>query len=386
MSGAALMLAALAGLLGWLYLAFARSGFWRADQRLSKTTPQPDIWPPVVAIIPARNEAVLIGKSLLSVASQNYPGAFRVLLVDDSSEDATAAIARSLETPIPVEVVTAPPLEKGWTGKLWALNQGVEAARADRPGEGEPFLWFTDADIVHGPEVLKALVSKALSEHLDMVSLMALLNCRNLCGRWFLPAFVFFFQKLYPFRAVNRSHSRLAAAAGGCILLKDEMLEKAGGLEAIRGQLIDDCSLARRIKDAGGRLWLGLAEESWSMRSYAFPVFWRMVSRTAYTQLRYSPLLLAGTVVGMSLLYLAPPLLALTLPIHGDGLAAGLGGLSWLVMAALYRPTLAYYKRPAIEGLLLPVIGAVYTLITLSSALGHWLGRGSRWKERSYPR
>lgn len=381
-----LSLVALAGLLAWLYLAVGRHGFWRADQKLASDLPAPDPWPPVVAIIPARNEAALIGSSLQSVAGQDYPGPFQVILVDDSSKDKTVEIARRIRDQAPIEIIEAPSLADGWTGKLWALECGVRQATRTNLLSGDAFVWFSDADIVHGSAVLRSLVATAINERRDMVSLMAKLNCRGAGGPWLLPAYVFFFQKLYPFADVNRQDGRTAAAAGGCILLRGRKLKEAGGLTAIRSALIDDCALARRLKDSGGRLWLGLAEASRSIRPCSFVDLWRMVARTAYTQLNHSVLLLLGTVLAMVLGYLAPPLLFFSLPLHGDLLAAGAGLGTWLVMALLYGPTLTYYGRRRLEGAVLPVIGGLYMLMTIHSALNHWLGRGSRWKSRRYHR
>ena len=379
-----LSLLAGAGLFAWLFLAFARHFFWRADQRLAAGLPAPETWPPVVAVIPARNEAAYIARSISSVVGQDYPGPFRVILVDDSSEDGTAVIARGLKSEVPLDVIAAPPLQAGWTGKLWALAHGVRHAAAIGGLTDDTFLWFTDADIVHGPGVLRSLTTKAVNEKRDMVSLMAKLNCSGTSERWFVPAFVFFFQKLYPFPEVNRETSRTAAAAGGCILLRRGMLEQAGGIAAVRGALIDDCSLARRVKDAGGRLWLGLADQSWSIRTYGFGSLWQMVARTAFTQLNRSVFLLIGAVLAMTVTYLAPPLLLLSFPLHGDALAAGTGLAAWVVMAVLYWPTLAYYKRSPADGFLLPAVAGLFLLATVHSAVDHWLGRGCRWKARSY--
>lgn len=379
-----LSLIAEVGIFAWLYLAFVRHGFWRGNERLKMDARAPETWPRVVAVIPARNEAAYVGRSISSVAGQDYPGAFHVILVDDSSEDDTAAIARKVKGGVLVEVVAAPPLQVGWTGKLWALSHGMRHAAATGRMADDTLLWFTDADIVHGPGVLRALVTKAVNEKRDMVSLMAKLNCTGASERWLVPAFVFFFQKLYPFPDVNRDDSSTAAAAGGCVLLRNGMLKKAGGLAAIRSELIDDCSLARRVRDAGGRLWLGLADNSWSIRTYGFRELWQMVARTAFTQLNHSALLLLGTVLAMAAIYLAPPLLLLSFPIHGDALAAGAGLAAWLIMAALYWPTLAYYRRSPLEGFMLPIVSALYTLATIHSAINHWLGKGSRWKARSY--
>jgi hopene-associated glycosyltransferase HpnB len=384
MSFGPLGIIALTGLGAWLYLALGRHGFWRASERLAADLPAPAAWPPIVAIIPARNEAAFIARSLKSVADQDFKGSLRVILVDDSSTDNTARIARRVRGQAPIEVVVAPPLADGWSGKLWAQENGIRYAEKTGRMPTDAFLWFADADTVHGAGVLRALVQKAAAEKRDLVSLMVRLNAEGLWGGFLVPAFVFFFQKLYPFPDVGREGGRSAAAAGGCLLVRYSLLEAAGGIAAIHGALIDDCALARRLKEAGGRLWLGLADDSRSLRPYAFGDLWRMVKRTAYTQLDHSILRLLGTVAAMVFTYLVPPIILLSLPLHGDVPAAGAGLAAWLVMIGLYAPTLTYYDRSPLEGVLLPLVGGLYTLMTIHSALDHWRGHGSHWKARDY--
>lgn len=362
----------------WLFLLNARRGFWRADQRLPVDLVEPSVWPPVTAVVPARNEAATVGACVAALAAQDYPGRLSVIVVDDASDDGTAALARAAGG-TRTTVLTAPPLAEGWTGKLAALDAGVAAA-------GDvPWLWFTDADVVHGPLVLRRLMSHALQRRRDLASLMVKLRCDSAWERLLVPAFVFFFQMLYPFRAVNDDRARAAAAAGGCVLLRRDALARAGGLAAIRGAVIDDCTLARAVKDSGGALWLGLADDSRSLRAAdSLAPLWRMVERTAFTQLHYSFLLLAGTVAGLALVFLAPPAAVL------HGLAAGraaevlAGGAGWLLMVRAYGPTLAAYGQSIGRGFALPVAAALYALMTVSSALAHWRGRGGAWKGRHY--
>lgn len=368
----------------WIYLVFFHGRFWRADQRLGTPEAPAGDWPAVVAVVPARNEADVIKASIGSLLDQDYPGPFQVVLVDDSSEDGTGEAARDLASAhaggARLTVVQGTPLPPGWVGKMWAVHNGT--MRADQVDPAAPYLWLTDADIAHGPGVLRALVAKAEAERLDLVSLMALLHCRRPWERLLIPAFVYFFQKLYPFPRVNDPANRLAGAAGGCMLVRRAALKEAGGIEAIRGAVIDDCALGRAIK-ANGPIWLGLAEDTRSIRPYeGLRDIWRMVARSAYDQLDYSPLALGGTVVGMALVYLVPPLVALATPWHGNVPAGAMAGLAWLLMAWSFRPTLALYGRPA-PAALLPVAGLLYNLMTLDSALAYYRGRGAYWKGRA---
>lgn len=375
--------AAALALAAWLYLATLHGRFWRADQRLDPAPPAPAAWPEIVAVIPARDEADVVGRAVASLLAQDYPGTVSVVLVDDRSTDGTAEAARNAAGgDTRLTVVLAPPLGPGWTGKLWAMNAGLARALALRPTAR--FVLLTDADIAHERSALARLVAKAEAERRDLVSLMVKLHCVGVWERLLIPAFVFFFQKLYPFPRVNDPRNRTAGAAGGCMLVRRTALERIGGLTPIKSELIDDCALARAIKP-GGSIWLGLAEASASLRPYeGLGGIWRMVARTAFTQLRFSALLLAGTVLGMAVLYAAPPVAAVAGFISGYGMTAALGGVGWLLMAALYRPTGRLYGRPAWEAALLPVAALLYLLVTLSSALAHWRGRGGAWKGRTY--
>ncbi|MFG2697665.1 glycosyltransferase [Kitasatospora sp. NPDC048407] len=370
-------------LAAWVWLAVCHGGFWRTDQRLPPGGPEPSRWPDVVAVVPARDEAGVLPLSLPTLLAQQYPGRARVVLVDDHSTDGTAELALALAAAGPglaLEVTTPPPLPEGWTGKLWALRHGVEHA-----GHAE-WLLLTDADIAHRPGSLRALVAAGEGHGLDLVSQMARLRVASGWERLIVPAFVYFFAQLYPFRRSNRPASRTAAAAGGCSLVRRRALERAGGVAAIRGAVIDDVSLARAVKRTGGRTWLGLADRVDSVRPYpGLSPLWRMVSRSAYAQLRYSPLLLLGTVLGLTLIYLVPPIAAVTGLLAGFQWTAGAGFAGWAVMAGTYAPMLRYYGRPVTEAPLLPFTALLYLLMTVDSAVQHWRGRGAAWKGRTYP-
>lgn len=379
-----LLAAAVLSLAIWLTLLAFRGGFWRADQRLGA----PDVRRSpavVVAVVPARDEEAVVGMALRALLAQEH-GGLRVVLVDDHSRDRTRAIAEALaaEHPGRLAVTGTEPLPPGWTGKLWALDAGVRAARGVAPDAIHILL--CDADIVLEPGTLPRLLAKAEADRLDLVSLMVRLDDRGFWGGLLVPAFVFFFQMLYPFPWVNDPRARTAAAAGGCVLVRREALERAGGIEAIRGALIDDCTLAAAVKRTGGRIWLGLADSARSLRGNGgLTGVWNMVARTAYTQLHYSPLLLAGTLLGMAFTFLVPPLLALALPLHGNGWAAAAGLAAWIGMGVAYSPTLRLYGRSSLFGLLLPMVAALYSLMTVASAVRHWRGRGGQWKGRVYP-
>ncbi|MFQ5534266.1 MAG: glycosyltransferase [Sphingomonadales bacterium] len=370
----------------WLYLLGFHHRFWRADQRLDHDLPEPERWPGVVAVVPARNEAEVIGRTLGALAAQVYPGAFSIVLVNDSSTDGTGEIARNIVNAgllAPVQVLDGRPLAEGWTGKLWALDQGVAQARTMAPDAS--YLWFTDADIEHDQDTLRRLVAKAEAGRRDLVSLMVRLSCESFWERLIIPAFVFFFQMLYPFPAVNRDGVKIAGAAGGCVLLRRAMLDRIGGIEAIKGALIDDCALAGAVKRSGGGLWLGLGEESRGIRPYqGLGELWDMIARGAYTQLRFSPMLLVGTVAGMAITYLAPALIGAGFLVHQNPAAGMLGAGAWLLMIGCYAPTLSYYRLPWVNGLLLPIVAGLYTLMTIDSAWRHWRGRGGQWKQRHY--
>lgn len=375
---------ALLAFAAWLYLAFRHGRFWRADQRFDDAIPAPAAWPAVAVVIPARNEADVIGRAVASHLRQDYPGAFSVFVVDDRSTDSTAAAARDAAHGDPrLAIVTAPTLPEGWAGKVAAMAAGVEEATRRMPEAR--YMLFSDADIEHPQGNLRRLVAKAESERLDMASLMVKLAAHTPWERILIPAFVFFFQKLYPFPLVNDPDNRTAGAAGGCMLVRRTALERIGGLGAIRSEIIDDCALARAIKP-GGPIWLGLSADTHSLRAYGgLGGVWRMVARSAFNQLRYSATLLAGCVLGMLVLYVAPPLAALDGLFDNKALQALLGAGAWAIMAMCYRPVLTLYGRPGWEALLLPVAAILYVLMTVDSARAHWLGRGGAWKGRTYP-
>jgi hopene-associated glycosyltransferase HpnB len=375
--------AAFFGLAAWTYLIFYHRDFWRADQRLPATPSLPEVLPSVAAIVPARNEAETIGAVVTALRAQNYAGPFRIVVVDDASDDGTADLARGagLSAQHRLNVITAPPLEPNWTGKLWALNAGVSYIESDAP----EFIWLTDADVVHPPETLARLVSKATTDGRDLVSLMVRLRCKSFWERRLIPAFIFFFQMLYPFPAANDDRSKTAAAAGGCILLRREALLKAGGLAGFSDNIIDDCALAAAIKRTGGPLWVGLSDASHSLRRCdTLEPLWNMVRRTAFTQLHHSNVMLALTLLGLFLVFLAPPLVALTVSWHGDKILALAGFLAWGGMAYAYAPTLKDYGRSPWEGLLLPLAALLYAGMTLDSGVAHWRQRGGQWKGRNY--
>jgi hopene-associated glycosyltransferase HpnB len=365
-------------LLIWIYLIGARGAFWLGGERDEWQAPRPATWPRVVAVVPARNEAQLIGESIGSLLRQDYPGPWTVILADDDSSDATVTTARGAAGAGEgrLRVVSGKTLPAGWTGKLWAVKQGIDAALA-QPAPPD-YLLLTDADIVHAPDSVSRIVAHAQANGLVLTSLMVKLRCETWAERASVPAFVFFFQMLYPFAWVNRPQSTVAAAAGGCMLVRADALTKAGGIEVIRGALIDDCALAKALK-AQGPIWLGLTERVHSIRPYpAFADIRRMVTRSAYAQLRYSPLLLAGTVAGIALTYLVPPLFA----IFGSGAARLLGLIAWLMMAAAFQPTLRFYRLSPLWGIVLPLIALQYLVYTLDSAYQYVRGRGGSWKGR----
>jgi hopene-associated glycosyltransferase HpnB len=365
----------------WLYLIAARGGFWRAADRDDEILSFAGPWPAVTAIIPARDEADCIGDTVTSLLRQTYPGAFTVIVVDDQSRDATARAARDAAAALGaaerLTVLSGRPLPAGWTGKLWAQQQGIElAANAPAPPH---YLLLTDADIVYAPDALTHLVARAEAGGLVLTSLMARLRCKSVAERMFVPAFIFFFQMLYPFAWANDPRRATAAAAGGCMLARRDALDAIGGVAAIRGALIDDCALAKALK-ARGPISLQLTERVHSVRAYpAVGDIRRMVSRTAYAQLHYSPLVLAGTVAGLVLTYLAPVALA----IFAGGVAQIIGLFVWALMALAFRPTLRFYRLSWFWAPLLPLIAAMYMAFTVDSAYQHARGRGGMWKGRA---
>ncbi|MCB5183423.1 glycosyltransferase [Streptomyces antimicrobicus] len=381
-----LSFAAVAAVLVWVWLVCGHGMFWRTDVRLPARA-APARWPSVAVVVPARDEAAVLPCSLPSLLAQDYPGEAEVYLVDDGSSDGTADLARRLAaaTPgLPLTVVHPGEPAPGWTGKLWALRHGIDRARAGRPGEPE-FLLLTDADIAHEPDSLRELVSAATTHHLDLVSQMARLRVAGFWERLIVPAFVYFFAQLYPFRWVNRPTGRTSAAAGGCVLLRTEAAVRARVPDAVRDAVIDDVSLARAVRDSGGRIWLGLADRVDSVRPYpGLADLWRMVARSAYAQLRHSPLLLAGTVAGLALVYLVPPAALFAGLATGRPATAWAGGAAWLLMSGSYVPMLRYYRRPAALAPLLPLTALLYLLMTVDSAVRHYRGRGAAWKGRTY--
>ncbi|MFD9455163.1 glycosyltransferase [Streptomyces sp. NPDC059985] len=383
-----LLIAACASLAAWLWLTFAQGMFWRTDVRLPPRT-APARWPSVAIIVPARDEAEVLPHSLPSLLAQDYPGAAEVVLVDDGSTDGTATLALRLaaEHPgLPLTVVSPGDPAPGWTGKLWALRHGIAHARTRRAAEPE-YLLLTDADIAHAPDSLRELVAAATAARLDLVSQMARLRVVSGWERLVVPAFVYFFAQLYPFRRINRPDGRTTAAAGGCVLLRTEAAVRAGVPDSIRQAVIDDVSLARAVRASGGRIWLGLAERVESVRPYpGLGDLWRMVSRSAYAQLRHQPLLLAGTVAGLVLVYLVPPVALVAGLAGGRPAVAWAGGLAWLLMAGTYLPMLRHYRQPAALAPLLPFTALLYLLMTVDSAVRHYRGRGAAWKGRTYAR
>jgi hopene-associated glycosyltransferase HpnB len=360
----------------WLYLLVARGGYWLARERDDDLLAAPSRWPAVVAVVPARNEADVIARSIGSLLAQDYVGPFRVVLVDDGSTDGTSAVAKAIRSGRRLDVVSGTDLPAGWTGKLWALEQGIRHAMAT--GDAIDYFLLTDADIGHTPDNLSRLVARSELDGRVQVSQMAELSCATRAERFLIPAFVYFFQMLYPFAWVAERDRATAAAAGGCTLVRRDALERAGGIPAIRSEIIDDCALARRLKGQGP-IWLGLTRRAKSLRPYGgFLKIGHMISRSAYAQLGYSPLALAATVAAMGLVYVAPPLLALL----SAGPARWLGLSAWLVMAISFQPMLRFYRRSPLWGLALPAIGAVYAFFTVQSAIDFWRGRGGLWKGR----
>ena len=360
----------------WAYLLVFRGAFWRIERDDFALTAVPAR--SVVAVIPARDEAEVIGGAVASLLAQEYAGRLDIVIVDDHSTDGTAQIARDAAAAAGaadrVTVIQAAPVPAGWTGKLWAVRQGTAIAAGMRPD----YLLLTDADIVHARDNLRRLVARAESGGYDLVSLMVRLHCRGLWERLLIPAFVFFFFKLYPPRWVADSARGMAAAAGGCMLLRGGTLQRIGGVDSIRHEIIDDCALARRVKTVG-RVWIGIAEETRSVRPYgSWRPLWDMISRCAFAQLNYSIPILAGLMAAMVFTYLAPPLLVLS----GRPVAMALGGAAWLAMAASFLPILKMYRCPPLVALLLPAIAAFYMAATLGSAVQFWRGRGGAWKGR----
>ena len=380
----------------WLHLFFGRGWFWRvrkvdADRGAGEILGE---WPSVIAMVPARNESETIERVVTGLVQQDYPGAFSVVVVDDHSEDATASIAQRVaaenSAKVRVRVVNASEPPEGWTGKLWALNEGMSHGRATEAGtsNGGPsagpevpeFYWFTDADVSHAPHTLRRLVGRAERERVDLASFMVLLQAKTLPERALIPAFLYFFLMLYPPRWIADEELATAGAAGGCVLLRGEALRRIGGFAAIRGEVIDDCALARAVKLSGGRVWMGLTRKSVSLRSYGtFGEVRDLIARTAFTQLRYSVPMLAGTLLGMFLTYVAPILLLFA---H-DSTAQALGFAAWLLMTLSFLPTVRFYRLSAVWAPVLPLTAVFYLWATWLSAVRYWMGKGGLWKGRA---
>jgi hopene-associated glycosyltransferase HpnB len=359
----------------WVYLVALRGGFWRIRPDKAADSPPPRR---IAAVIPARDEAEVIGRAVSSLLRQRYPGALDIFVVDDHSTDGTAETARAAASNAGaaerLTILRAEPVPPGWTGKLWAVHQGIERARTLDPD----YLLLTDADIVHAPDNLARLVARAEGDGRDLVSLMVKLQCRTTSERLLIPAFVFFFFKLYPPRHVADPARRIAAAAGGVMLIRRDTLDRVGGVDSIRHEIIDDCALARRVKTVG-KIWVGAAGDTVSIREYgSWRAIWDMIARCAFAQLGYSAPALAGTVAGMTLIYLAPPVLLLAGPMP----ARVLGAVSWAGMSAIYLPVLRLYRVPVALAPLLPLAALFYTAATVGSAIQYWRGRGGRWKGR----
>ena len=375
-----------AAALAWLYLLTLRGGYWRTGQRLPPGGRRSGLLPSVTAVVPARNEADILPACLPTLLSQDYHGRFSVIVVDDDSTDDTAKIA----TELGAEVISARPTPAGWAGKVWAMSEGAQAVSA-----ATEYILFTDADIAYTPGTLTRLATAAAADDYALVSQMALLRTGNRAEKLLIPAFVYFFAQLYPFRRVSRPRSRTAAAAGGCMLVRTSTLAAAGGLAPIRNARIDDVALGKLLKRAGGRCWLGLTTDVLSMRPYdRLADIWDMVARSAYTQLRYSPALTAGAVLGLAWLYLLPPASALaglallaagTTATWSAAWLAAAGVTGWLLMAISYVPMLRLYRLSPLRGLTLPLIAALYAAMTADSARRHHRGRGGEWKGRVIP-
>jgi len=382
-----LSLFALAGLaclslLTWIVLTFFRGAFWQVARFNGDlaSNQQPESWPRVTVVVPARNEAGTIGRCVESLVRQDYAGEFQIIVVDDHSEDGTGQLARvaaqSAGGTGQLTVVQAEKLQPGWTGKLWALQQGVSAAKSKRPD----YFWFTDADIEHAPDTLQRLVTRAETERLNLTSLMVLLQAKTIPERLLIPAFLYFFLMLYPPQWIAEAESKTAGAAGGCVLLRREALEGIGGISAIRSEVIDDCALARTVKRSGGAIWMGLTRKSVSLRAYtSFGEIRDLIARTAFTQLKYSAVVLLVTVVGMLLTYLAP----VVLTFHVQPLVWRLSLIAWALMTLTYLPTVRFYQLSPLWAPLLPLAAAYYSYATCLSAVRYWMGRGGQWKGRA---
>ncbi|QCE33701.1 glycosyltransferase [Acetobacteraceae bacterium] len=365
----------------WGFLVAFWGRYWQGGPFLSsQENLQTQKYPEVLIIVPARNEEEHIAVSLKSLLNQDYQGTYRVVVVDDESTDTTRAQAFEIAKDYPaLTVIEGKARPSGWSGKLWALHQGINARGHEIPENG--FVLFTDADILHAPDHLDSLVKKALHERLDLVSEMVMLQCNNVLEKTFIPAFVYFFAFLYPFRKISNPDSIISGAAGGTVLLKKEILDRIGGVASIRGALIDDCTLAARVKRMGGHLYLGCSQQAWSLRSYDnIKEIWNMIARTAYVQLRYSPILLLLVLFGMLFIWFGP----LVAAIKGKKSSRFAGISAYLIACATFIPTLKWFRLPLWRALPLPFIAFFYSLATLGSAYNHYFGKGVEWHQRTY--
>ena len=365
----------------WLYLTFLHGHFWSSGPALPAATPAEDA-PSVAVVIPARDEAESIVGTIRSLLDQQYSGPLHIILVDDNSTDGTAELARNLvqerKAEGAISILAGAPLAEGWSGKLWAVHQGLAHPRA----LDADYVLLTDADILHAPAHIATLVAKAEIEGLDLVSEMVRLSCATFWERALIPAFIFFFQMLYPFARVNDPRSAVAGAAGGTVLLSRAAVDRIEGVSRIRFELIDDCALAATVKRSGGRIWLGHSELAISTRIYrSASEIWRMIARTAYVQLRHSPLLLLGCVAGLLATYIVPPVLAFA----ASGPAQIAAIVTWGLMGICFQPTLRRYHRISLWGFALPLIALFYLAATVASAIAHYRGQGGGWKNRVYP-
>ena len=363
---------ALPGFIIWVCILFLPWRPWSTRESLEATAGSgDDDLSRVTVLIPARNEEKTIARTLLSLAGQGRN--HRIILIDDQSTDSTVAEARKLELKN-LMILEGQPLPEGWTGKLWALQQGLEHAQTGQ-------LLLLDADIELVPGTLAALLDKLEKDNLQMVSLMAFLRMESFWEKLLMPAFIYFFKLLYPFRLSNSDSKLIAAAAGGCILIRKEMLNTIGGFAVLRNALIDDCTLARCVKNHGGKTWLGLTHSARSHRQYNdLKTIWDMVARTAYTQLHYS----VGLLVVCSLLLLTAYLLPLISLFVAGKTGVLLAVTSLAIMAGTYLPTLTYYNINIFWAFSLPAIATLYLLMTWASAIRYWRGTSAIWKERSY--
>ena len=363
----------------WLYLFFARGNFWQLHEEL-EPAPLKD-WPSVVAIVPARNEAETIGRAVTSLAKQEYPGEFFIIVVDDHSADGTADLARKAAAESNatgrISVHLASELPPGWTGKVWATNEGIAAAAAKKAPD---YFWLTDADIQHAPDTLRRLVSQTERDSLDLTSLMVFLRVHTFPEKLLIPAFLYFFLTVYPPHWVANPKSSAAAAAGGCLLMRRSALERIGGMAAVRSEVIEDCALARTVKQSGAKILLGLTRSSVSLRGYnSFAGIRDLIARVAFTQLRYSFVVLLGALAGLFVAYLLPWLLFFAFP-----------GEAWIavdttiaMMAASFVVTVKFYGLSWPWALTLPIAALFYGYATCVSAVRYWLGRGGLWKGRA---